>query len=184
MKKTNVLFMYFVILAIFLTGCDIPPTPETSDEKQQHMQEKILQEGTAAIGMPAIKNFREKRFLKDIIELCDQDGIVTYTYLENMTPVIVRGRTSLGGKLTFFGETIGYGIPYATQFTNPMRPVTNQETQMAGNAMIPQADPNGLFKPGSAEGTWVLMKDPKGKKVLPQYVEPRIVTMAFKLPVD
>ena len=58
---------------------------------------------------------------KDIIELCDQDGLVTYTYLENMNPVIVHGNTSLGGKLTFLGQTIGYGIPYATQFTSPQR---------------------------------------------------------------
>jgi len=165
-------------LTITLVGCGTPPDTRTSDQKQHDQQEQILQEGTSAVGMPAIKNFREKRLLKDIIELCDQDGLVTYTYLENMNPVIVRGRTALGGKLTYFGETIGYGIPYATQFTNPMK----KEGYNA--SPIPQADPNGLFKPASAEGTWVLMKDLSGKKVLPQYIEPRIVTMTFKLPFD
>ena len=71
--------------------------------------------------MPAIKNFRERKILKDILELRDQEGLVTYSYLENMVPQIQPGRTALGGKLTYFGETIGYGIPYATQYTNPQK---------------------------------------------------------------
>jgi hypothetical protein len=46
---------------------------------------------------------------------------------------------------------------------------------------LPQADPNGLFSPASAEGTWILMKDPNGKEVKPVYIEPRIIVSPFKL---
>jgi hypothetical protein len=183
MKRTP-LFLAIVLLLALLIGCGPTPRQQTSDEKTTQQQEMLNQESAAAIGLPAIKNFREKRILKDIMELCDQDGLVTYTYLENMNPVIVHGHTALGGKLTYFGETIGYGIPYATQFTNPLRVAKNSETQMQGNVTIPQADPNGLFKPAAAEGTWVLMKETNGKKVLPQYIEPRIVTLTMKLPMD
>jgi hypothetical protein len=35
------------------------------------------------------------------------------------------------------------------------------------NYVTPQADPNGLFSPASAEGTWILLKDPNGKDVCP-----------------
>ena len=83
------------------------------------------------------------------------------------------------GKLVFVGESIGYGIPAATQYTNPQKHVYGS----TGNYTLPQADPNGLFSPASAEGTWVLMKDPNGDKVVPVYIEPRIIVSPFKLNV-
>ncbi len=185
MKKFIVGIMGALLLVVTLNGCAERQEPaQTNDETQRQQQEKMLQEGIAQTGMPAIKNFREKKILKDIIELCDQDGLVTYTYLENMNPVIVHGYTALGGKLTYLGETIGYGIPCATQYTNPQRVARYEETPERGNITLPQADPNGLFKPASAEGTWILMLNPVSKKVSPQYIEPRIVTMTYKLPVD
>ena len=158
-----------VILGMFvLVGC--PEVRSSSDSIQREQQEKILQEATASVSMPAIKNFRERKILKDILELRDQEGLTTYTYVFSEQT----------GKLIFFGETIGYGIPYATQFTNPEK-IANWSTN-AGYAILPQSDPNGLFSPASADGTWVLMKEPGGNKVAPVYVEPRIVVSPFKLP--
>ncbi len=183
MKYTSTLLI--AVSSIFLIGadggCDLQPT---SDQIQQHQQEQILQEGTAQIGMPAIKNFRERKILKTIFELRDQDGLVTYTYLENLTPTIVRGHTALGGKLTFIGQTIGYGIPYATEFTSPIRPALSSETYQQGNITVPQADPNGLFPPSNADGTWILMKDPNGPDIKTVYIEPRIITYPWALPLD
>ena len=150
-----------------VVGC-VPETT-SSDLVQQKQQERLLQEGTSQVGMPAITNFRERKMLKDILELRDKDGIVTYTYVFN----------ELNGKLVFFGETIGYGIPYATQFTNPQK--IAERKHQTGYAVLPQADPNGLFSPASAEGTWVLMKDPNGKDVKPVFIEPRIIVSPFKL---
>ena len=88
------------------------------------------------------------------------------------------------GKLTFIGQTVGYGIPYATQFTSPMRPVYATETHEAGNVVVPQADPNGLFSPATAEGTWILMKNPHGNDISPVYIEPRIFTSPYQLDLD
>ncbi len=50
------------------------------------------------------------------------------------------------------------------------------------NVVIPQADPNGLFSPASAEGAWVLCLDPADKRTKPVYVEPRVVVSPFRLP--
>jgi len=160
------LFLIFLAMFVF-SGCENVPN---SDQIQKEQQERILQQGTSSVGMPAIKNFREKRILKDILELRDQDGLVTYTY-------IVANQT---GKLIFLGQTIGYGIPAATQFTNPQKEVWEGGYQR-GFGSLPQADPNGLFSPSSAEGTWVLMKDPGGSKTLPVYIEERIIVSPFKL---
>lgn len=139
----------------------------SSDDVQREQQEKLLQEGTAQSGMPAIKNFRERKLLKDILELRDQDGLATYTYTYS----------EVSGKLKFFCDSIGYGIPYATQYTNPMKYVGN-------NLALPQADPNGLFSPSSAEGTWVMCSDAETKQVRPVYIEPKVVVSPFKIRVD
>jgi len=165
---TRILFVG--LLAHPLISCN-DHTP-TSDDIQRKQQETILQEGTAAVGMPAIKNFRERRLMKDILEMRDQSNLTTYTYVQNQ----------MTGKLLFFCDSIGYGIPYATQFTNPSK----IEYRSNGGSyyswvVIPQADPNGLFSPSAADGTWVMCKNPNGSDVKPLYVEPRVVVSPFKL---
>ena len=154
------------LLSVTLVGCE---EYGDSDDKQRVQQERILQEGNAQTGMPAIKNFRERKLLKQIIEMRDQDGLVTYTYTVPETT----------GRPVFLCNSIGYGLPAATQYTNPEKP---EYTGSSGIATIPQADPNGLFSPSSAEGTWVLCTDPNGSgKTRPVYVEPRVIVSPFKL---
>ena len=156
-------YLLFCMLATASPGCD-----KSSDDIQSAQQERILQEGTSQVGMPAIKNFRERKLMKDILELRDQDGLVTYTYLWN----------EINGKLVFFCDSIGYGLPYATQFTNPEKIYKNGMGEHF--LTLPQADPNGLFSPASADGTWVMCKNPGGDDVKPVYIEPRIVVSPFK----
>ena len=160
--KTITSVSLLAVLGITLTGC----IEESSDTKQREQQERILQEGTAQTGMPAIKNFRERKLLKQIIEMRDQDGLVTYTYTVPETT----------GRPVFLCNSIGYGLPAATQYTNPEKYVGTT------GATLPQADPNGLFSPSSAEGTWVMCTDPSGTgKTRPVYVEPRIIVSPFRL---
>ncbi|HVI41840.1 MAG TPA: hypothetical protein VM577_14410, partial [Anaerovoracaceae bacterium] len=87
------------LIPLLLCACDEPRS--SSDDIQRQQQERILQEGTSAVGMPAIKNFREKRLLKTVLELRDQNDLITYTYLWN----------EMQGKWVFFCNSIGYGIP-------------------------------------------------------------------------
>jgi hypothetical protein len=165
----NTLLFAATILAMFtLAACD--ESPATSDQAQRAQQEVLLKEANAQTGMPNIKNFRERKLLKDILELRDQTGLVTYTYTWS----------EVTGKKVFFCNSIGYGIPYATQYTNPQK--IEASGHQYGYAILPQADPNGLFSPASAEGTWVMCKDPNGSDTRPVYVEPRVIVSPFKLP--
>ena len=160
--KTIASVSLLAVLGLTLTGC----IEESSDYTQREQQERILQEGTAQTGMPAIKNFRERKLLKQIIEMRDQDGLVTYTYTVPETT----------GRPVFLCNSIGYGLPAATQYTNP------HKYERISGVTIPQADPNGLFSPSSAEGTWVMCTDPSGTgKTRPVYVEPRVIVSPFKL---
>jgi hypothetical protein len=161
--KTTVI----VIVLVLLFGCR--DKMNGSDSKQAAQQEKILAEGTAQIGMPSIVNFRERKLLKDIFELRDQMGFSTYTYLVGDDDI----------KMVFLCDSIGYGIPYATQFTNPEKIAVRDSEH--GYVTMPQADPNGLFSPASAEGTWIMCKDPNGKDVHVVYIEPRIIVSPFLL---
>lgn len=160
-----------IVAMLALVACE--PAPPSSDQIQRKQSETILAEGSAQVGMPSIKNFRERKLLKDIYELRDQTGIVTYTYLV----------AEMTAKLVFLCDSIGYGIPYATQFTNPQKLETEYRTGGARyvDGVIAQADPNGLFSPASADGTWVMCKDPNGKEARPVFIEPRIVVSPFKL---
>ena len=163
-----------LLLAPLLGGADsgCNERKPTSDDIQKQQQEQILKQQTAAVGMANIVNSREKRTAKEILELRDQEGLVTYTYLFSDTLACVRELPA----------TVGFPIPYATQFTNPQK--IEASAHSYGYAVLPQADPNGLFSPASAEGTWSLMKDPKSPKVGPSYSEPRIIVTIFKLPEE
>ena len=147
MKK----ILFVVAAVIALAGCD-GKDYRNSQQIERDNQEKSLKQMAQSIGMPAIVNFAEKRMMKDVLELRDK-MTPTYTYLVGMN-----------NNLTKLCDSVGYGLPYATQYTNPSL-----------------ADPNGLYTPASADGTWVLCLDPKEKKAKPMYVEPRIIVSPFPL---
>jgi len=168
--KTKLILALAACTGSFLTGCG--GGKPSSDQRQAAMQETMLQEATSQTGMPAIKNFRERKLLKQILELRDQDGLATYTY-------IVAEQT---GKLVFVCNSTGYGIPAATQYTSPSK-VVDAAVSSGHYAyeVVPQADPNGLFSPASADGTWVMCADPKTGKGRPVYLEPRVIVSPFPM---
>ena len=160
----------FILAALFAMLALVSCGPPSSDDIQRAQQEQILAQGTSQIGMPAIKNFRERKLLKDIYELRDQASYVTYSY-------ICAPNT---GRFIYLGQSIGYPIPYSTQFTNPEKA---EYVGTSGRYVLPQADPNGLFSPASANGTWVMIVDPKGE-AKPQYVEDNVTCLTYKLPKE
>ena len=155
-----------LIMGLGFIGCD--KQAPTGDDIMNAQQRQTDRQAALAVGPPAIVNFQEKRTLKQIYELRD-------TQLSTVTYIVDRY-----GKTHKICDSVGYGIPYATQYTNPSK-IDYNRGQDGGNIAIPQADPNGLFSPASAEGTWVLCLNPKDKKVVPIYIEPRIIVSPFAL---
>ena len=158
MKK---LLLVLPLIAL-LSACDDHPN---SRQIEAQKQEEIQLQAVQSVGMPAITNFAEKRMFKDILELRDKN-VPTTTYLVGMN-----------NQLTKVCDSVGYGLPYATQYTNPQMRVGSQN----GVVTLPQADPNGLYSPASADGTWVLCVDHKDGKAKPIYIEPRIIVSPFAL---
>lgn len=133
-------------------------------------QEKIIATANQQVGMPAIVNFQEKRMLKMIYELRDQEKMICYAYIV----------AEMTGKLVYIGKCFGYGMPYATQYSNPLKIAEKNTYQSGSYAILNQAEPNGLYMPASAEGTWLMMLDEKGTPH-PVYIEPRVIVSPFQL---
>lgn len=132
----------------------------TQDDADQAATEARMKERRAQVGLCKVTNFTEAKFANLTCELRDQE-IRTWSYYLDMN----------GGR-HLICESVGYGLPYSVQTTNPMRASTN--------GPLPQAEPNGLFMPSGADATWVLCSDGKGG-VAPVYVEPRIIVSPFPL---
>jgi hypothetical protein len=160
--------LFASLIALSLVSCgEYQPT---ADEKDRLQQEKALQEAQRETGLPAIHNFQEKKLLKQIYELRDNEKIVNYAYLYN----------EMQGKLVFIGKCIGYGIPYSTQYSNPQK-VYHEGSQYG--LILPQAEPNGLFMPASSDGTWVMLLDKEGTPH-PVYIEPKVIVSPFPLTIN
>ena len=165
-----------IVSVAMLSSCGDLERKPSADKSQQQQTEKSLQEANNQIGMPAIVNFQERKLFKQILELRDQEKLITYCYLAN----------EMNGTIgQFIGKGIGYGIPAATQFTSPQKlvDVTDyniQSYQANDAAVIPQADPNGLFMPTATTATWYMLLDEAGKPH-PVYIEPLIIVSPIKL---
>lgn len=169
----KVLFLLIGLIAISFMSCDENRVEMSADIESQAQTEQIMQEANRTVGMPAIINFQEKKNLKWIYELCDQENLICYAYLMNeMTGEIGQ----------YLGECIGYGIPYSTQFSNPERLERDRWQSGGGYGFgMPQPEPNGLFKPEGLSATWLIMIDPNTKEPRPVYIEPAIIVSPFKL---
>jgi hypothetical protein len=159
MKK---LIALVLATSAMIAGCGKAPQP-TSQQIENRKQEELSKQAITSVGMPAVVNFAEKRMMKDIIEMRDQ-MVPTYTYI-----------VSKDNQYKKVCDSIGFGLPYATQYTNP------QKEADYSHAVIANADPNGLYSPASAEGTWVQCINPQTKKVQPIYIEPRVIVSPFPL---
>lgn len=127
----------------------------SSDDIQNRQLERQNKQGVLKIGVPAINRFFEKNLLKTIYELRDQGG-PTYTYVQDFQ-----------GHLHFRCNSFGYGIPYSMQYST-------EHT----------AEPNGLYPPGSAAGTWVLCQNPNPgtNDSSPVYIEDNMQVYRWKMP--
>ena len=167
MKKV----IYLLLITISIMSCEMKNQKKDADAVMQEQTKKALSEANKQIGMPAIVNFQERKLMKTILELRDDENLICYAYLYD------RNNGTVG---QFLGKCLGFGLPYSVQYTNPEKIVHDNNYQGGSFGTIPQADPNGLFMPIGLSATWLMLLDKKGKPH-PVYVEPEIIVSPFKL---
>lgn len=128
-----------------LTAC-------SASDIEYQQQYDMNKQAILSTGMPAIQNFAERRQLKRVYEERDHD-MNTVTYILDMQ-----------GNLHKICDSVGYGIPYSTQYSNP----TDRE-------------PNSLYPPTSANGTWVQCLSPGSRQIKDVYIEPDVVVSPYSL---
>ena len=138
-----------------------------ADRRQAAQTRELQSEADRQVGMPGMTNFTERRIVRQLYELRDQDGLSTYTYVVDYT-----------GRLWHVCDSTGYGIPFSAQFSNPETEA--YRTTQGGHGTLPQPEPNGLWVPESSSATWVICASPDGE-FRPLYVEPSITVSPFPL---
>lgn len=149
------------------TGCEITPTTDTKETEKQNV---LTAQAAAQVGMPSITRFTEKKMVRYLYELRDDPNLINYCYTFS----------EVTGKMTLIGRCIGYGIPYSTQFSNPEKDIY-ATTSSSVHHNLPQSEPNGLFMPTSAEGTWIMLINPQTQKPTAVYIEPKVIVSPFPL---
>lgn len=165
----QVITVVLSVTLLALTSCG-PNHRTSTDSKQAEKTEQIQDRLNSRLGLPNITNGQEKRLVKELYELRDQENLMTYTYTYN----------EMTGEHRFLGKSIGFGIPASVQYSNPEKLASSKVNY--GYLTLPQAEPNGLFMPEGLSATWVYLVDPVSKKARPTYVEPTITVSAFPLP--
>lgn len=160
--KKFVLGLLCLVFVFVLTGCEVD-----SHYKEENYQEELMSKAEKEVGMPNITEFTEKKMAKMIWEMRDDADLVTYSYI-----------TNLDGKFIYLGQSIGYGLPYSTQYTNPEK----LSGSYSDSTAVPQADPNGLYSGDGLSSTWVMLTDEATGDIKPVYIEQELFVSTTKLP--
>jgi len=162
-----------LLLILSLVGCDVRETArDDADMQQQKITSMVQQEANNRLGLPDMNNFYEKSLLKDLYELRDDSELICHAYT----------KSQMSGKYVYEGMCIGYGLPYAVQYSNPQKYGETKGGQYGARNpyTMPQAEPNGLFMPDSLSATWLIMITEEGKRE-PAYYEPAIIVRQSKM---
>jgi len=167
MKKLLYIIAIGMVLfvGLTLTGC----SSNSNTETEQNYQNSVMEQANAEIGMPEVTEFYEKKLAKEIIELRDDSKLICYVY--NYIPMT--------GLYSYVGKSMGYGLPYSTQYTNPEAFVYYH----GGYDILPQADPNGLYSSSGVAATWIMMINETTGTPYVMYAEPDMVIVQDKLPL-
>jgi len=145
----------FAVAAVALSGCG---GSSVSVENRQVENQQALYVRNQP---PPFFNWSLERHILIETYRARNNAVATYSYV----------RSPFTGKVLFSCPSIGFPIPYSTQLTNP----NGIEYRAGSHWTLPQPEPNGLYPPATALGTWVFCANTDGT-VSPSYQEPNVET--------
>lgn len=150
---------------VALSGCNIEKTQDSKDRAAANAQQSQY-----AKSQPVPKyNWSLERHL--VIELQNARNLKAATHS------VWRSNTGL---IEGDCASIGFGIPYDTSLTNPLKAVGNRAYSLTS---IEQAEPNGIFISKNTSATWVMCSGDNGS-IEPIYIESKVTVYPYPLDVD
>lgn len=79
-------------------------------------------------------------------------------------------------------KSVGFGIPYDTSLTNPIK----RDCEWHDCPTVEQAEPNGIFASKNSAATWVMCVIEEGGRstTVPVYIESKVTVYPFPVVVD
>lgn len=146
------------------TGCSTRPTSTSIEHQSQDLQ---MQQFLRNQPVPSFDWSLERHML-----------IQLYSARQKATNMFSVVQSEFTGKILRQCPSMGFPLPYATQLTNPLQ-ITSQygiaNNSHYADGVVAQQEPNGLFTPSTADGTWVPCVDEKGR-ITPVYEERKVTT--------
>lgn len=156
MRRILYSVLVIALISMFMLGCGQEQKDRRSVDKQQRQ---------FAIGQPVpLFDWSLERHL--IIELYKvrNTNVATHSVWRSDYGLIEDDCPSMG-----------YGLPYDTSLTNPLR--------VSSNTTIEQAEPNGIFASKNTTATWVMCVGPTGE-IEPVSVESKVTGYPYPVNVD
>jgi hypothetical protein len=163
MKRIIQITLITAISAITFSGCNTG----NQEQKTKRAVERQQTQYNIAQPLPAYDWSLERELVIKLYNLRNEK-VSTHTVWRSNTGVIEGDCTS-----------IGYGIPYDTSLTNPLKATGYRDSQTS----IGQAEPNGVFASTNTSATWVMCVEKSGS-LAPIYIESKVTTYPYSLRVD
>lgn len=149
--------LLFLVL-IIVSGC-----AQSADTRERDIVQNQQKHYLESQPPPFFEKSLE-RYLMDQLYRARNNAVATYSYVQS----------PFTGKILWECPSVGYPIPGGTQLTNPEALAYPN----SGGATLPQAEPNGLFSPPTAMGTYVMCVNDDGT-VAPAYKEEPVSTSPY-----
>lgn len=169
MKK---LILGVVGVVLLLTGCNYEKSQEMKDAEMVSQQQSQLAKSQP---VPAYNWSLERHLLIQLYNTRNMKAITHSVWRSNT------------GMIEGDCPSIGFGIPFDTSLTNPLRAdmarFDGGVEHIRGIVTLEQAEPNGIFASKNTNATWVMCVNTAGV-IEPHYVESKVSSYPYSVKVD
>lgn len=174
MKKLYIVVLLVAVSA--LVGCNISTTDEADsrDAKTVSMQQSQYEKSQP---VPMFDWSLERHLVIELYKIRNKK-VVTHSVWR-----------SDYGMIEGDCPSYGYGIPYDTSLTNPLKSVDRANNRAAGDihdyslTAVEQPEPNGVYASKNTSATWVMCLG-EGGQIEPVYVESKVTVYPGPVRVD
>jgi hypothetical protein len=165
-KMKMVSFITVLAVAILLMGAD--SCSETQDARDQRLSDDQLSQYSKRQPIPTFDWSLERELIIKLYELRNKQ-VATHSVW----------RSALG-TVEDDCPSIGFGLPYDTSLTNPLKPVN---PSWRDSSIVEQQEPNGVYASKNTSATWIMCTGPGGS-LEPHYVETKVTVYPYAVEVD